>query len=346
MSNINDISESNIRGLDLNLLRVFDAVMRTGSVSRAAEELGMTQPSTSGQIGKLREALSDPLFVRESHGVAPTPFSENLYPYIRDALDTIGRGLKDVREFDPYADSRTFTIIMTDIGETTILPSMIRAFSRFGPAISFRAINLPTHETPDALKSGIAELAIAYMPYLDVGFFQRKLFSTDYICLARKGHPKTAEGVSMAAFKTAGHVVAEARGTGHFYLLEQNFEALGVDRKIKVRVPNFMSIPHIVSGTDLLATVPRAFGLALKDGPADVCGYEHPIALPSIDVKMLWHERFHKDAAHRWLREQIFSVVQDIRWGKSVEKFMGAARKNQKRHAAIKKASGDKEKRT
>ena len=248
---IDDISKTNIRGLDLNLLRVFDAVMRLGSVSRAAEDLGMTQPSTSGQISKLREALNDPLFVRESHGVAPTPFSENLYPYIRDALDTIGRGLKDVREFDPHADSRTFTIIMTDIGETTILPSIICAFSRFSPTISFRAINLPTHETPDALKSGLAELAIAYMPYLDVGFFQRKLFSTDYICLARKSHPEVAKGISIAAFKAAGHVVAEARGTGHFYLLEQNFDALGIDRRIKVRVPNFMSIPHIVSGTDL-----------------------------------------------------------------------------------------------
>lgn len=346
MSKIIDISESDIRGLDLNLLRVFDAVMRTGSVSRAAEELGMAQPSTSGQIGKLREALNDPLFVRESHGMAPTPFSENLYPYIRDALDTIGRGLKDVREFDPYKDSRTFTVIMTDIGETTLLPSMIRAFSRFGTSISFRAINLPTHETPNALKSGLAELAIAYMPYLDVGFFQRKLFSTDYICLARKGHPEIAEGVSMATFGTAGHVVAEARGTGHFYLLEQNFEALGIERTIKARVPNFMSIPHIVAGTDLLATVPRALGFALKDGPAGVCGYDHPVNLPPIDVKMLWHERFHKDAAHRWLRDQIFSLVQDIQWDKNVDAFMHATRKDQKRRAAVKVASGEKEERT
>ncbi|WP_425408203.1 LysR family transcriptional regulator [Hyphococcus sp.] len=343
---INDIDETNIRGLDLNLLRVFDAVIRLGSVSRAAEELGMTQPSTSGQISKLREALNDPLFVRESHGVAPTAFSENLYPYVRDALDTIERGLKDVREFDPHADNRTFTIIMTDIGETTILPSIIRAFSRFSPTISFRAINLPTHETPDALKSGLADLAIAYMPYLDVGFFQRKLFSTDYICLGRKGHPEMSKGVSMEAFRNADHVVAEARGTGHFYLLEQNFEALGIDRKIKVRVPNFMSIPHIVSGTDLLATVPRAFGLALKDGPTGICGHEHPIALPAIDVKMLWHERFHKDPAHRWLREQIYSVVQDIHWEESVEKFMGASKKRGKSRASVETASGEKEKRT
>lgn len=322
---IDDISASDIRGLDLNLLRVFDAVMRKGSVSRAAEELGVSQPWTSGQMGKLREALADPLFVRESHGVAPTPFSENLYPYVRDALDMIERGLKDGREFDPSTDNRTFTIIMTDIGETTILPSMIRAFSRLGPSISFRAINLPPHETAGALKSGLAELAIAYLPYLEAGFLQRTLFLSNYICLARKEHPETAKGVSMATFKGAGHVVAEARGTGHFYLLEQNFDALGIERKIKARVPNFMSIPHIVSNTDLLATVPRAFGVALKDGPAAVCGYEHPVKLPSIELKMLWHERFHRDPAHAWLREQIFSVIQDIDWDEGVEKFMRAA---------------------
>ncbi|WP_048886544.1 hypothetical protein [Aurantiacibacter atlanticus] len=105
--------------------------------------------------------------------------------------------------------------------------------------------------------------------------------------LAREGHPAAAEGISMAAFKNAGHVVAEARGTGHFYLLEQNFEALGIDRKIKVRVPNFMSIPNIVAETDLLATIPRAFCPALKDSPISVLGYEHPVKLPSIDVKLL-----------------------------------------------------------
>ncbi len=320
--------------------------MRSGSISRAAEELGMTQPSASVHVAKLRDALADPLFVRESHGVSPTPFSENLYPYIRDALDMLGRGLEDARDFNPEEDSRTFTVIMTDIGETTILPSLIRAFSRLSPSISFRSINLPTHATPEALKSGLADVAIAYMPYLDVGFFQRKVFSTDYICLAREGHPAATDGISMAAFKSADHVVAEARGTGHFYLLEQNFEALGIDRKIKVRVPNFMSIPNIVAETDLLATLPRAFCSALKDSPINLRGYEHPVKLPSIDVKLLWHERFHSDPAHKWLRERIVSVIQGIRWNEGVEDFMGPDHAARMQQRQTRNATSEKERRT
>lgn len=326
---IDDIEKEDITGLDLNLLLVFDAVMRTGKVSHAAEELGVTQSTASSQLGKLREMLSDPLFVRTSHGVTSTPFSENLHPYIREAIETIRRGIDSAREFDPSTAERTFTIIMTDIGETTILPSIISGFSKFAPNITFRAINLPTHETPDALKSGLADLAIAYMPYLEVGFFQRNLFSTDYICLARKNHPLINSKMTRSNFKECDHVVAEARGTGHFYLLEQNFEALGIQRCIKVRVPNFMTIPHIVSGTDLIATVPRAFGRALKDGPP-IKGYEHPIALPSIDVKLLWHERYHRDAAHSWLREQIAQEVQKINWEQGITSFMphSAPKKN------------------
>ena len=343
---INDITVANNRRLDLNLLRVFAAVMRSGNISRASEELGMSQPSASVHIARLRDALADPLFVRESHGVSPTPFAENLYPYIRDALDMLGRGLEDARDFDPKADNRTFTIIMTDIGETTILPVLIREFSRLSPSISFRSINLATHEAPAALKSGLADIAIAYMPYLEVGFYQRKIFSTDYICLAREGHPAVAQDISMAAFKSADHVVAEARGTGHFYLLEQNFDALGIDRKIKVRVPNFMSIPHIVAETDLLATLPRAFCIALKDSPIKLRGYDHPVKLPSIDVKLLWHERFHSDPAHKWLRERIVSIIQDIRWSDGAEEFMGPGHVGRMRQRQTTNATNEKEHRT
>lgn len=346
MTKINDISEWNNRRLDLNLLRVFLAVMRSGSISKGAEELGMSQPSASVHIARLRDALGDPLFVRESHGVSPTPFSESLYPYIRDALDMLGRGLAEARDFNPEADSRTFTIIMTDIGETTILPSLIRAFSQISPSISFRSINIATHAAPEALKSGLADVAISYMPYLDVGFFQRKVFSTDYICLAREGHPAVTDGISLAAFKSADHVVAEAQGTGHFYLLEQNFEALGIDRKIKVRVPNFMSIPNIVAETDLLATLPRAFCSALKDSPINLRGYEHPVELPSIDVKLLWHERFQSDPAHKWLRERIVSVIQGIDWDDGVEDFMGPSSAARKRKRQTTSAMNEMERRT
>ena len=315
-----------ISAIDIGLLVAFDAVMQTSNVSRAAQMLGGTQSALSGQIAKLRGLLDDQLFVRQSHGVIATPFAQSLYPYVRQALDALGRGFASARQFDPETDERTFTIIMTDIGDSIVFPLMIRAFQHTSPNISFRAITKQTDNIPETLKDGIADLAITCIPILASGLYQRTLVTSDYICISGHSNRKIGNDMTLAKFEACDHVVAEARGIGNFFNIEQHFDTIGIHRNIKVRVPNFMSIPYIVGETDLIATVPRAFGVALKNGPHNIVGFEHPVDLPAIDIKMIWHERFHKDCAHMWLREQIFTRMSAVDWKGGISSFMGQPR--------------------
>lgn len=302
----------NMSNLDLNLLRVFDAVHRRRNVSRAASELGMTQSATSNALRRLREMLGDPLFVRERYGVLPTPVAEQLHPFVQDALGTVARGLERIARFDPASVVRTFAIIMTDIAEAVILPRMVEAFRTAAPGVSVRAVNLAIDETPAALRSGEADIAIGFLPDFDGRFFQRHLFDTDYICIAAPDNPITRSALTLEGFRQARHAVAEARGTGH-HVVEQTLERLGIERRIGARVPHFLSIPFVVGASDLIATIPRALGMTMLHGPP-VSLLAHPVALPTIDVRLLWHERFHEDPANRWLRQQISDVFRTVEW--------------------------------
>ena len=302
----------NIQNLDLNLLRVFDAVHRRGNVSRAAGELGMTQSATSNALRRLRETVGDPLFVRERYGVLPTPVAEQLHPFVQEALGAVARGMERIARFDPASVVRTFAVIMTDIAEAVILPRMVEAFRTSAPGVSVRAVNLAIDETPAALRSGEADIAIGFLPDFDGRFFQRHLFDTDYVCIAATDNPLAGAALTLEGFTQARHAVAEARGTGH-HVVEQTLERLGIDRRIGARVPHFLSIPFVVGASDLIATIPRALGATMHHGPP-VTMLAHPIALPVVDIRLLWHERFHEDPANRWLRRQMTRVFRTVEW--------------------------------
>lgn len=303
----------NIRSLDLNLLVAFDAVMRRRNVSRAAADLGLTQSTLSNALRRLRVRLGDPLFVREPHGVVPTPFAEALAPHVREALAAIGRGLERTRGFDPATVERGFTLIMTDIAEAVILPRIMEMCRLTAPGVSIRAVNLSIDDTPEALKSGAADIAIGYLPDFEGGFVQRFLFETCYVCIAARTHPLARKGgLDVSDFRRARHAVAEAQGTGHS-IVEHTLARLGIERRIGARVPHFLSIPYVVAATDMIATIPRALGVTMHGGPP-VAMLPHPVDLPRVDIKLLWHERFQADAANRWLREHLVRVFETVEW--------------------------------
>ena len=309
---INDIDMENIRRLDLNLLVVFDAVMRRRNVSRAAGDLGLTQSTISNSLKRLRDSLGDPLFVRQSHGVAPTPFAERLMPYVDTALQSVGQGLEEIRDFDPATAERTFTVIMTDIAEAVILPRMLDMCRATAPGISLRAVNLSVDDTPEALRSGEADLAIGFLPDFSGGFYQRFLFATDYVCIAAADNPVVRGRFTLEKYLAARHAIPELQGTGHS-VVQQTLERRGIELRVGARVPHFLSIPFVVASSDLIATIPAAFVTVLGARPT-VKTLPHPIDLPKVEIKLLWHERFHADAASRWLRDQLVAVFETVKW--------------------------------
>ena len=298
----------NIDRIDLNLLAVFETVWRLQNVSAAAAELGLSQPAASNAMRRLRDRFADRLFVRTAKGMQPTPLAQELGPVVSAALAQIHAGLHRRRAFDASVAERTFTMIMTDVGEIVFLPRLLQYLTANAPRVSIRTVQLSAEATRHALESGTVDLAIGYMPDLKTGVYQQQLFATEYVCIVRKDHPTIRGRLTRKRFLEATHAVAEAAGTGHYVVTEQ-LARLGVQRRIGLRIPNFLALPTIVASSDMIATVPEP--LAAASLPAlKLRVLPHPMAFPKLSIRQFWHERYHDDPANRWLRQSCTSLFQ------------------------------------
>lgn len=294
--------------IDLNLLVVFDAVWRHRSISRAAAELNSGQPTVSNALRRLRESTGDARFVRSGGGMEPTPFAERLAPHWCNGLSSMRRGFAMRLNFDIATDKRRFTIVMSDIAEAVTLPHLLNACRENAPDIFFSTIQLSMEQTLLALRTGAVELAVGFIPELRSGVRQQLLFETDYVALARRGHPGVKQSaMSKASFLRARHAIARAEGTGHA-IVERTLRKHGLDSRIAVRVPHFLALPVIVGSSDLVATVPRPLGVLMTDAaPIEILS--HPLKLPKLVIRQFWHERFDAEPALMWLRKTLRVAV-------------------------------------
>lgn len=283
-------------------MTIFDEVYKTRSVSRAGENLGLAQSSISIALGRLRRQFSDPLFVRTSDGMQPTPHAISLVAPIREALELLRRIERKKAVFDPARAQRSFRICMTDITHLVLLPALVNRLSDIAPALAIEITHISTL-TPKMLESGEADLAVGFMPELEAGFYQQKLFDQDFICVVRREHPRVHARLTRNQYIREHHVAVSAAGTGHD-LVQVELERLGIRPKVSLRLPNFLGVGSLVASTDLVVTVPRKVGETLVR-IADVKMLAPPFDLPVITIKQHWHDRFHQDPANRWLRAVI-----------------------------------------
>ncbi len=284
---------------DLKLLRLFELLYATGSVTRAAEQLGQSQPTVSIWLARLRELLHDPLFVRTPAGMQPTPRAQALIGTVRDALACVRRLAETAPDFDPAQAKRRFRICMTDASHVTLLPQMLAHVRAVAPGVRLEAARIDA-DTARALEAGDADLAIGLVPGLEAGFYQQTLFAQDWVCLANRRHPRLADGrLTLRRYEAEPHV-AIAAGTG-YQLLAAVLKERQITRDVHLELPGFLGLPAIVSTTDLVATLPRHIGETLAR-TADLLVLKCPLPLPGFEVKQHWHARFHHDAANRWLR--------------------------------------------
>jgi DNA-binding transcriptional LysR family regulator len=288
-----------MKELDLRLLKVFDEIYKTRSVSRAAENAGVTQPSVSIALAKLRKHFQDPLFVRTSAGMQPTPYATALIRPVRDGLGLLDGALRHRVTFDPTRSDRAFCLCLTDISQAVLLPTLLNHLKRIATGIQLEIVPISS-DTPRMLESGDADLAIGFMPQLEAGFYQQKLFQQRFVCAVREDHPRIRSRLSLKQFIEEDHVVVTTDVTGH-WIVDKALEERRVARKISVRLPDFLGLAAIVAGTDLLVTVPERLGDVLRRA-AKIKVLGPPVELPTYLVKQHWHERYHHDAANRWLR--------------------------------------------
>jgi DNA-binding transcriptional LysR family regulator len=294
--------------IDLNLLVVFDAVWRHRRISQAAVELNAGQPTVSNALRRLRDFTGDTLFVRSGTGMEPTPLAERLAIHWCDGLSAVRRGLAMRSDFDSATDKRTFTIVMSDIAEAVILPHLLNVCRQAAPGIFISTMQLPMEQTLPALRRGTVDLAVGYIPELRSGVRRQLLFESDYVALARRGHPGVKQSaMSKSVFLRQRHAVARAEGTGHA-IVERTLRKHGLDSQIAVRVPHFLALPMIVGSSDLVATVPRPLGVLMADAvPIEIL--PHPLKLPKLPIRQFWHERFDAEPALIWLRKTLRVAV-------------------------------------
>lgn len=292
-----------LKQLDLNLLLVFNQLLAERSVSGAARALGLSQPAVSNALARLRKAMGDELFLRTSRGMEPTPRATQLAEPVAAALQLLQGALRQDQGFDPATSSRAFTIGMTDIGEIYFLPTLMDALAEAAPGVTVSTVRNTAVQLKDEMETGHVDLALGLLPQLRTGFFQRRLFTQRYVCLMRQGHPLDRRRIGLREFSAAEHLVVVSAGTGHG-VVEDELARQGIERRVRLTVPHFVAVGHILAGTDMIATVPERLAQRMA-GPFGLRWLSHPAPLPEIGIHLLWHARLHREPANQWLRQLI-----------------------------------------
>ena len=303
----------NIKDLDLNLLRLFDAVWRTRSVSLAAQQLGMSQPAASQGLARLRSVLGDALFERSGAGVRPTPRADRLAQAVQLALVTIEEALNVSQVFDPLRSDRVLRVHLSDIGEARFLPDLVRALQRQAPGMQLDASPLPHDKIGAALDNGQLDLAIGFLPEVN-DTLQQPLLSDRYVLLLRKGHPvakrwSQLKKVGPPASADVQMMLAELE----FAAVRTHADTLRIlelmhwQHRLRLTVSHFLSLPGIVRSSDLAVLIPRNFALGFAvAGALDII--EPDLPLRDFTVSMHWSQRFDKDPCLQWLRTTVQSL--------------------------------------
>jgi len=220
--------------LELRLLQLFDALHQTRSVTRAAEQLGLSQPTVSIGLARLREALHDPLFVRTPAGMQPTPRADTLIVIAREALQSLRKLSEQQVEFVPASARRRFRICMTDASHVTLLPPLLAHVRAVAPLVVLEAARID-RQTGQLLESGEADLALGFAPWLEAGIYQQTLYPQDWVCLVNAAHPRIDKALGLDQYGAEAHVAITA-GTGH-QLLEEALLRAQVRRRVQRELP-------------------------------------------------------------------------------------------------------------
>jgi DNA-binding transcriptional LysR family regulator len=298
--------------VDLNLLPYLVVLHEERSVSRAAERLGVSQPTLSSALARLRESLDDALFIRSGNTMEPTQRMLSLLRPIQDMLALVQDDILAGSAFSPESLEGTVTVALSDVGEVVFLPLMMDALRAKAPRVALQSVNLPHHALEDAMESGDVDLAVGYFPDLtSANIFQQRLLSHHFVCLIRAGHPFAAgPRLSEAQFLEAEHAVVRAPGRSQ-EIFEQFLKDRRLQRKVVLTTPHFLSIPSIVARSDLVVTVPHAVAMAFGKPEYGLKTIQPPFDSPAIELRQHWHRKYHKAARTIWLRELVAVLFND-----------------------------------
>jgi DNA-binding transcriptional LysR family regulator len=299
---------SDIRTMDLNLLKALDALLDERNVTRAAQRLSLTQPAVSGMLTRLRERFGDPLFVRSQRGIVPTGRALELAAPVKQILSEI-EGLLRPPAFDPATADMVLTLAATDYALRAVVVPFLAALRRAAPGIRVAVLPVQDPRLHSQLERGEIDLALVTLESTAADLHARHLFDERYICIMRAGHPEAAKGrLTLDRFCALDHALVSYAGGSFEGVTDEALARLGRVRHVALSVTSFLVLPEILRESDLIAVVPGRLaahtdGLALREPPLEIPGFVKYAA---------WHERTHHDAGHRWIREQLFRTCADL----------------------------------
>lgn len=294
-----------MKDLDLNLLRLFDTVYRTRNISRAAEQLGMSQPATSQALTRLRLALGDHLFERTSGGVRPTQRAERLAQSVQAGLALLEAGVEDEDAFDARTSSAELRLHLTDIGEARFLPTLMAEMRRSAPGIQVKATSWPKEEITQALDNGLIHFAIGFLPEIDKTA-KIDLLTDRYVLLMRSGHPLA---------QTLGR---RSLGLEHLRRLElvsvrshaqtlRILHSLKLEDCIRLVTSTFLALPAIVRTTDLAVLMPQAVAKGFEPSSAFRV-FDARLPAGDFTVALHWSRRHEHVPMLRWGRDLLVKL--------------------------------------
>lgn len=292
------------KDLDLNLLIAFDALLRTRSVTVAAEELGIGQPSMSGALKRLRLSLKDPLFVKSGSGMLPTAFALDFGVAVRGGLAQIQNALAARDAFDPSSSSRRFVLYMSDTAQLVFLPPLLEVVRKEAPGVEIQTHLCDIRQANKMFAEGGIDLAAGYLLNIDDSLHQSTLFISEYVLIASTQHPTIQGQCTPQQLASAVHLTYRPLVSSHREMEERILRLcadFGLQRREILEVSHGLGVAEIVARTDLVACIPRELGeLFAKANQVQVIPL--PEMMPKMVIAQYWHERAHRDGGSVWLR--------------------------------------------
>ncbi|HWO13855.1 MAG TPA: LysR family transcriptional regulator [Polyangiaceae bacterium] len=293
-----------LSAVDLNLLVVLRALLQERHVTRAAARVGLSQSATSHALARLRAIYSDPLLVRRGRALALTPRATRLLPALERGLGDLALAVAGEPAFEPGTTRRAFTLGMGDYLQALLMAPLLKQLAGLAPGVDLSVVVFPSMQ--ELIDSGAVDLALNVPHQMARGASSERLFDDEFVCMVRRDHPQIKRALSLDKYLAQRHVVVAPTGTPGS-LVDTALEQRGLERRIALRVTNFLIAPVVVSQTDFINTMPVRLARQLaKTYPLRLL--PPPLELPRFDYHMFWHPRLDYDPAQRWLRAFVAGI--------------------------------------
>jgi DNA-binding transcriptional LysR family regulator len=296
-----------LAGLDLNLLRVFDAVARERHVTRAAERLHLSQPAVSNALARLRAALGDELFLRRPGGVEPTAMALNLMGPVAEALDRLAESLAASAPFDPASSERVFTLALSEYAEAVLVPPLLEQLAREAPRVLVAVGHADRTNAIGVLESGAAQLAIGVLPEPPALYTRLRLLPEAFLVLMRPGHALAEGELTLERFVSVPHLLHSPNGSRDG-ALDGPLAAAGHPRRLGAVLAHLSAVPEALMRTDMVMTLSARLARRLAAAHGLVCR-EPPVSVRHTRLSLVFHRRFEADAGHAWLRRLLLAMA-------------------------------------